>query len=133
MTFNPQRPVRGVTPYLFLLLLAFLIVPAQAQNQTDYSVYDLGALPAQVALHMQIDEFSAGLLCSGVLLLMALIPTTIIARSKKSSWIPEIAVTLIFMGFEIGIGWLPIFFIVVLCFLIAMMFSSRVRTWVTGR
>lgn len=133
MTFNPQRPLRGVPPTLFLLTLACLIVPALAQNETDYTVYNLTALPDQVATHMQIDIFSAGLLCSGVLLLMALIPTTIIARSKKSSWMPEIAVTLIFLGFEIAIGWLPVFFIVMLCFIVALMFSSRMRTWITGR
>lgn len=140
--FNPKNaPKEGVTslagqtPILFLLILAtlfILIAPVNAQNGTD-GVYNLTAFPERVAEHMQISLFASQLLCTGIVLLLGIIPTTIIARSKKSSWIPEIAVTVILLGFSVGIGWLNVFFIVAICFLIALMFASGMRKWVTGR
>lgn len=145
MKFNPQkRPLRAFapqgwrTPSLFFLLilatlfLLFLIAPVHAPNQTDYSIYNLTAFPERVAEHMQIDLFASEMLCCGIGLLLGVIPTTIITRSKKASWIPELGVTLVLLGFFIAVGWLNVFFIVAFCFVIALLFAGKMRDFVTG-
>lgn len=120
-------------PLLFFLLALSFFVNIAYANETDYSVYDLMALPEHVAEHLMISVFAAGLICSGVLFLICLLPMTIITRSKRSSWIPELALTLIIMGFCIAITWLPIFFIIAFALIIALMFSSKMRAFITGR
>lgn len=141
MTFNPKSPrhtgdspprMRGLPPHLLLVLLALLfllcIKPAHAPD-----AYNLTALPDRVAEHMVLDLFPAQMLCCGVMLLLCLIPTTIIARSKKSSWIPELAVTIIVLGFQVSVGWLNVFFLVIISFIIALMFAGKMREFITGR
>jgi len=123
------------TPLLFLFTLAFLfsisISPVLAE--TDYSIYDLNALPTQVAAHLMINVFTAGLICSAVLFIICLLPMTIVTRSKRSSWIPELCLSLILLGFCVAMTWLPIFFIIAPCIIIALMFSGKMRDLITGK
>lgn len=121
-----------LTPLLFLLALSFFINITYAE-ETDYTVYDLMALPQNVADHLMITVFAAGLICSGVLFLICLLPMTIITRSKKASWIPELCLSLIIMGFCVAVTWLPLFFIICIPLIIALMMAGRMRTFITGR
>lgn len=124
---NPQ------TPLLFVLVLTLSLFVNIAHAETDYSIYDLTALPQQVANHLMIDVFAAGLICWSVLFLICMLPMTIISRSKRSSWIPELALTLVLMGFGIAVTWLPIFFIIAVALIIALMMSGKMRDYITGR
>lgn len=120
------------TPLLFVLFLALSLFVNIAYAEDDFS-FDLTAVPTQLAARLNITIFAAGLLCSGILILIPVLAITILTRSKKSSWIPELAVTLIFMGFCVAISWLPIFFIICIPLIIALMFAGKARDWITGK
>ncbi|MBA7492011.1 hypothetical protein ES702_02560 [subsurface metagenome] len=129
MTKNPRTP-----PFLFvlfLILFLFSIVDV-AYAETDYSIFDLTALPTQLAAHLMIDTFTAGLICSAILILIPLLAITIITRSKYSSWIPELALSLVLMGVCVALTWLPVFFIVAFALIIALMFAGKARDMITG-
>lgn len=124
---NPRTPLL----FVLLLTLCFFVNIAYA-DETDYSVYDLTALPAQLASHLMIDIFTAGLLCTAVFMFIPLMAVAIITRSRKSSWIIEIALSLVLMGFCVAMTWLPVFFIVAFCLIIALLFAGKSRDMITG-
>lgn len=117
-----------LTPLFFLLTL-YIISPAQGANEIDFNSF-----PTQIADKLSISLFPAQILLSGVIMLMFLLPIALITRKRNTQGaIPEVAMTLVIMGFCIALGWLPFWFLLVLSMLIALMFSTRVRDAITGR
>ena len=122
-------------PPLFLVLLIIFMFPfliSPVQGADNYTGLNLTDIPYRVAESLNIDIFAGQLLCSIILIQICLLPITIIARSKHASFIPEVAVTLVVMGFCVGIEWLPIWFFLILSLLIALMFAGKMRDVITG-
>jgi len=110
---------------LFFSVLSF-ITPVNAEN------INLSDIPTKLGEALGIGTFAGQILMSGIFMLMFLLPICMLTRKGRGSWIPEFAVTLVIMGFCIAIAWLPYWFLVVLCMLLALTFSGRVRIWLTG-
>lgn len=124
-----------LTPLFFLVLFIAIITfisPVLGQNGTEYKEINLTHIPIALADQMNIDLFPAQLFCSSVFMMIVIMPVSIIARSKRASFIPEVAISLIVMGFLIGIGWLPYWFLIILSVLIALMFAGKMRDVITG-
>ena len=122
-------------PPLFLALLIIFMFPfliSPVQGADNYTGLNLTDIPYRVAESLNIDIFAGQLLCSIILMMCCLLPITIIARSKHASFIPEVAVTLVIMGFCVGIEWLPVWFFLVLSLLVALMFAGKMRDVITG-
>jgi len=122
-------------PPLFLVLLIIFMFPfliSPVQGADNYTGLNLTDIPYRVAESLNIDIFAGQLLCSIILIQICLLPITIIARSKHASFIPEVAVTLVVMGFCVGIEWLPVWFLLILSLLIALMFAGKMRDVITG-
>jgi len=115
---------------LIIFIFPFLISPVQgAENYTGLNLTDI---PYRVSESLDIDLLAGQLLCSIILMMICILPITIIARSKHASFVPELAVTFVTMGFCIAIDWLPVWFFLVLSMLVALMFAGKMRDVITG-
>ena len=92
-------------------------------NQTIY----LEEIPSLVAEALNIDLLPAQLLISAILLLIFLMPMLLIKRSK--GFMSEMVVGITIVCFLIGIGWLPYWTGLVICLLVAIMLSSKIKGW----
>ena len=117
--------------FTIIFMLPFFISPVLA-DEVNYTEINLTDIPYRVADSLNIDVFAGQLICSCIFMMILLLPITIIARSKHASWIPEVAMALIAMGICIGIGWLPVWFLLILSLLIALMFAGKMRDVITG-
>lgn len=113
---------------LFVASLFSLTTPVFAQTQ-DINLQDL---PTRVAQALGMPVLAGQMLASGVVLIMFLLPLTLLTRRGRAGWLPEMVVSLVLLGFCIAIGWLPYWFLIIICLLIALMFSGSMRTWLTG-
>lgn len=112
-------------------MLPFFISPVHANDQ-NFTQINLTDIPLRVAESLNTYPFAGQLICSAIFMMILILPTTIITRSKHSSWIPEIAIVLISMGICVGIGWMPVFFFLMLCLIVAILFAGKMRDTITG-
>ena len=119
--------------YLFFLFLAMFIIKPVVADGENYTRINITDIPYRVADSLNVDLFAGQLICSCVFVMILLLPITMIARSKHASWIPEVAITLITLGICIGIGWLPVWFLLILALLVALMFSDKITGVITGK
>jgi len=125
---------RKPRPRLLAFLLSFffsilnLIHPIHAESDVD-----LQSIPTQLAEALGIPTFGGQILFSGVVMLMFLLPLCLLTRKGRGSWVPEVATTFVIMGACIAIGWLPYWFLLIICMFVALMFSGTMRGLITGR
>jgi hypothetical protein len=50
----------------------------------------------------------------------------------SKSLVPPIFVGILVMGLCVALNWLPVWFLVVLAMLVALMFAGKMRDWVSG-
>jgi len=112
-------------PPFFLILNFISPVNAQDLNLTD--------LPEYFAEALGIPTFGGQVLFSGIIMLMFLLPLCLLTRKGRGSWIPEVALTFVIMGACIAIGWLPYWFLLMVCLFVALMFSGTMRDLITGK
>jgi len=110
-----------------VFLLSFLISIAHAEADVDIS-----AIPQNLADKMGIPLFATQLLCSGILLLIFVLPTALIGRKKSGSPIAELFVGFITLSVCIALGWLPVWLFLMLCLLVGVMFAGKMRDFLSG-
>lgn len=127
------RKIPLQTP-LFLVTILFFMMTLPVQAENNITELNLTDIPIRVADAFNVDTFAGQLICSGIFMMICIFPVTIISRAKfsNSSWIPEVAISLITMGICISIDWLPVWFFLVLCLLISLMFAGKMRDAITG-
>jgi hypothetical protein len=91
-------------------------------GQTDI---ELTQIPIFLAERLGISVFAAGLLASGVMILLPVIIISILTRGK--GFIMQLVMIIIFMGLGIALTWLPVWFLIVFAFLIAGLFANQIR------
>ena len=86
--------------------------------------------PLAIADFFGISEFAGGLILFAILFLVIELPLIYIGsgfdKEKKFSFIPELIGGVISLGLGVAFGWLHIFFLLLLCFLIAVLVA---RLW----
>lgn len=98
----------------------------------NFTEINMSAIPITIAEGLNIDLWAGKLICSAIAILIILMPITMIVKSRHSSWIPEVAITLLIMGFCMGLGWLDAWIFIVFCMLIGLMFALKMRKVIAG-
>jgi len=102
----------------------FSILPAYGQDNE----VDLSNFPNQLASKLNIPLFAAKLLATSIVLAIFLFPVVLLTKNP----IAHMFIGLVVMGFCIAMDWLPVWFLLVVCMVIALMFSGKMRDWITG-
>lgn len=111
---------------LVLALMLIQVVYAQTeQNQNQINILDI---PKRLSEAFGISEYAGKLLASACFTFIFMLPIMIWARNIYVMLI----VGLICMGFCVAIGWLDVWFILIVCLLIAGLWSGKMRGWLTG-
>jgi hypothetical protein len=114
-----------------ILAFALLVVPVHATESVD-----LGAVPQQLATALGVNLFVGQLIASLLFMSFFLFPSMLIAGYVGGSGAvlyDIIIVGLFTSGVCMALGWLPIWLYFVLALLIALMFASQARGWITGK
>jgi len=99
-----------------------MIMPIKAEDDENI---DLSDLPAQFSEKMGIDLFAAQLLTSGIVLCIFLFPTLLLTGCRN--WVAPLFVGLTVLGFCVAMGWLPVFILLLLVLLSALMLGDRIK------
>lgn len=110
---------------LFFFILLNLFSPVYATSDVNMS-----AIPSYLADKLSIPTFAGQILATTIILMITLLPIALIRHRR--GFVVELVVGTVVLGFSIAIGWLPYWFLLVVCLLIAGMFAGNMRKWVTG-
>jgi len=116
---------------IFLSSLAFSILFCVSSVSAESDI-DISAIPQGLADKMGIPLFATQLLCSGILLLIFVMPVALIGRKKSGSPIAELFVGFLILGVCIALGWLPVWLFLMLCLLVGLMFAGKMRDFLSG-
>lgn len=137
--FNPLKVVKN-TPYLTGVILIFITVCLAVSFYTvpvgrATSSYNLTDLDEAVAEAFEIDEFSAGLLISAVILAFPTIMVGFALYKSRSNAVVYgvVIVDFVTMGFLVALGWLPYWIFLIVCLLIAVLMANQFRDLITGK
>lgn len=109
----------------FSLSPLFFLAPIKAEQ------IDLTTIPQFLADQLGIPLFAGQILASIILMLIILLPVTILTRSKKAGFLPELAFSLGVLSLCIALGWLPLFVLVVVILCVAGLWGAKVKGWFT--
>jgi hypothetical protein len=90
---------------------------------------DLTQIPTQLGIALNIPTFTAGLIASAFMLLMFDMP--IVVFSKNAMLLS--VMTILVLCIDTALTWLPYFTLVIVIFMLALLFASEMRIWITGR
>jgi len=110
--------------FIVFVVMALPVVHAVDENDEVY-LYDL---PQKFSEAFNIDLFPAQIFASAIILMVFMIPVAIWSKTI----IPPIFVGVVILGLLIALTWLPVWFLVVLCMMIALLFAGRIREWISG-
>jgi len=123
-----------IIPVLILILTLSLIPQVYADSESDVNLMDLPKqLTERLGLPSSGDYFAGKILASCILLALFLLPTLFLcSRFNRDVLFPALFVGFLVLGFCIALGWLPYWFLLVICLIIAFMFSGQIRSWISG-
>jgi len=106
-----------------------IISPVYAESEVN-----LLTLHEALGEKLGVGTFAGGLIASAILLMMFIMPVALINRSRKGGGGPmaELFIGLTILGVCVAITWFPVWIFVLLCFLVAVMFSDKI-TGVIGK
>jgi len=107
-----------------LILLLIFVIPVYASEDVN-----LSDLPQQLSEKLTIPLFAAQLLTTAIFLTLFLFPAFILTKNILA----HIMIGFIIMGFCIAMEWLPYWFLIIIAMIVALMFSGKMRDWITGR
>jgi len=121
---------------IIILFLTLLIMPVSLVHAIDEDeVVNFGEFPDKLAEALNIDLPSAKLLSCSIILCLFLFPSMLIGGwfgGLGGAILSIVVVGLPVGGFLVSMGWLPIWVYVMLCIIVALMFSGKMRGWISG-
>lgn len=111
---------------VFGLLILFLKFPMVYADEGRVNLLDL---PIYFAEHLGISHFAGQILVCAIFMLAFMLPVVIYSKTI----LPPLFVGLLVLGFLIAVGWLDMWFLLVFCLLIALMFAGAMRDLITGK
>jgi len=117
----------------FILFNLFSPVFAEDEEK-NISLQDLPKqLTERLGLPTTNNYFAGRLLGSAIFLMLFLLPTIFACnRFQQDALLPSLFVGFIVLGFCIALGWLDYWFLLIITLVVALMFSGKMRDWISG-
>jgi len=93
---------------------------------------ELSEFPAALARQFGISEYAGNILASAIAIAFFVFPTLFLQKKYNFSPIISILMGFVIMGFCTAVGWLDIFFMLLMCMITALMFSGKMRDLISG-
>jgi hypothetical protein len=91
---------------------------------------DLTSIPTQLGAALGTTAFVGGLIASAFMILMFDMPIIIFGRDQPMMLA---IMTVLVLSIDVALTWLPYFTLIIIIFMLALLFASEMRTWITGR
>ena len=125
---NISTPIKAFLLSLIFLSLITFSFSMSVYALEDDDVVDFSKIPERIAEALNISLFPAQLITSCIIMSIFLFPTLLLTRNPMA----HLSVIIMTMGVCIALTWLPYWFLLILSVLIALMFSGKMRGWITG-
>jgi len=114
---------------LILCVLSALTIvrTVYAISEPDNESVNLLDIPKHLAKALGISEYAGKLLASLCLITIFMLPTMIWSRNIYVM----LFIGLTCLGFCVAIGWLDFWFMLVICLIVAGLWSGKMRGWLT--
>lgn len=122
------KPFRLYPLFLVLFMFLFSISTVNAESNVDLSV-----IPQNLANQLGIPLLAGQLICVTILLCITLFPSLILTRNRRSQEYVVVFMGFIVCGASLALGWLPLWFLVIICLIVASLWASKITGWVGGR
>lgn len=114
-----------ILPFFLVLTLTLVnVVYAVEGDDINLQTFD-----DALAERFGISVFAGGILATTILALMFLIPIAVYTKTL----LPPMIIGILTIGFGIAVGWLDVFFMLIIILLIAFMFAGNMKDLITGR
>jgi len=125
--------MKSKTTLLMLLVSLFALSQLPFFVQVAYAREEISLMdiPELLGEAFGVSTFAGGLIASLIFSVMVLLPSGMLIRGRHASLVMIIEGLGVF-AICIAIAWLPLFLIIVLCMIIALLFSGNVRDWLSG-
>lgn len=117
---------------LSLMLLAMLVSPVLAAED---DVVDLNSVPQKLADALGVTLFVGQLMFSLIFTCLFLFPAMLMAGYFGGPGAVLYTIIIVGLGASavcVALGWLPVWLYLVMCLLIALLFSGKMRGLITG-
>lgn len=95
-----------------------------------FTLLDLTTIPTQIGNALfGGNAFVGGLVATVFLLLMCVMPIVIFSKN----YMVLLTMTVLVLSIAVALTWLPYFTLIIIIFMLALLFASEMRTWITGR
>lgn len=110
--------------FLSVFLVLIMIPKVFASDSVSHNLLDI---PTGLSEALGIGTFAAGLLTSIILLMVCLLPCVILTLKAKGNQatIFVLITGMSLLGFDVAVGWFPIWMFAVIVLLIAVMYGKR--------
>jgi len=115
---------------ILLSCIAFSILFCISSVSAESDI-DISAIPQSLADKMGIPLLASQLLCVAIIFCITLLPSLILTRNKKSQEYVVLFMGLIACGITMALGWLPLWFLVIICLVVASLWASHITDWTT--
>lgn len=87
-------------------------------------------LPHHLAVMLGTTDFIGGLLATGIFFMLFIVP--ILFLTKGRNVLLSLTSGILVLGICTALTWLPVWILIIIGLLIALMFSGAARGWITG-
>lgn len=113
--------------FLISLVLILTVIP-HVYAVSDEDQVNLLDLPKKLAEALGIPEFAGKILACTLILFIVLLP---IAIYGKGNILLTLFIGFLALGFFVAVGWLDFWFILIITLMVAVMFSGKIKEWIT--
>ena len=92
-------------------------------------LFDITQIPTNIGTALGTTSTVGGLLASAFMLLMFDMPIVIFSKNIMMLTV----MTVMVLCLDVALTWLPYFVLIIVIFMLALLFASEMRTWITGR
>jgi len=114
-----------------ILTLLVLTVP-QTHVRADDGV-DISQFPQTLSDALGIPLIAGQMLASMLFLCLFLFPTMLLTNKRSNQFVAIIFVGLGCLGVTVALTWLPYWFFLIICMIVALMFAGTMRDLITGK
>ena len=93
---------------------------------------NLSEFPTALANQFGISLYAGQILASAIVIAFFVFPTLFLQKKYNFSPIISLLMGFVVMGFCVALGWLDIFFMLIICLITALMFSGTMRDLLSG-
>jgi hypothetical protein len=119
--------MKKIVPTISVILILLLTINfAHADGEINLTNF-----PTYLADQLSISVFAGGILAGIIFMMLVLFPCLLLTRGKNL--ILLIIVGISSMCFNVAVGYFPVWTLIIVALIIALMFAGEMRTLITGR